>query len=327
MSFPEALFDADHPGHYFRRLRSVALTVPCVTGPYTGVNATLTLGTSAYRTTTAALGFLPPRPRRVPGRPRTTPPREEGAGGDQHGAERRRPLRRQPARRALAALRGSRRDQRVDARAQPPRITRSDLTTITDVVFHVRYTARQGDNAGRCSHEAQAEELALDPGERTGHVQGRILRLLQPGRARARRSRREPLTPPLRAAVPVLEPGQPEDFECRGLLRPEHPGPERRDRGATFGPQAGPAAPISLAPDTSSFPGQPSVTLTASWSPVAPATPVAPGVFTLALPVASVPTTLATAGGVQLEPIQRARRPPRHHVQPRLSDAERGRHR
>jgi hypothetical protein len=43
VSLPEALFDADYPGHYMRRIRSVSLTVPCVVGPYTSVNCTLTL--------------------------------------------------------------------------------------------------------------------------------------------------------------------------------------------------------------------------------------------------------------------------------------------
>jgi Tc toxin complex TcA C-terminal TcB-binding domain/Neuraminidase-like domain/Ubiquitin-activating enzyme E1 FCCH domain/Salmonella virulence plasmid 28.1kDa A protein len=41
IALDEVLFERDHPGQYFRRLRSVALTIPCVTGPYTGVNATL----------------------------------------------------------------------------------------------------------------------------------------------------------------------------------------------------------------------------------------------------------------------------------------------
>jgi len=40
---PEALFDADYPGHYMRRIKGVGLTVPAVVGPYTGVNCTLTL--------------------------------------------------------------------------------------------------------------------------------------------------------------------------------------------------------------------------------------------------------------------------------------------
>src|SRR5262249_35302399 len=40
---PEALFDADYPGHYMRRIKSVGLTIPCVVGPYTSINCTLTL--------------------------------------------------------------------------------------------------------------------------------------------------------------------------------------------------------------------------------------------------------------------------------------------
>jgi hypothetical protein len=40
---PESLFDADYPGHYMRRLKSVSLTIPCVVGPYTSINCTLTL--------------------------------------------------------------------------------------------------------------------------------------------------------------------------------------------------------------------------------------------------------------------------------------------
>ena len=46
---PEALFDADYPGHYFRRIKSLSITIPCVTGPYTSVNATLTLLKSRIR--------------------------------------------------------------------------------------------------------------------------------------------------------------------------------------------------------------------------------------------------------------------------------------
>ena len=50
VSLPEELFDLDGPGHYFRRIKSVAVTVPCVTGPYTGVNCTLSLQNSSIRT-------------------------------------------------------------------------------------------------------------------------------------------------------------------------------------------------------------------------------------------------------------------------------------
>lgn len=46
---PEELFDLDCPGHYFRRLKSVALSIPCVAGPYSSVNCTLTLLKSSIR--------------------------------------------------------------------------------------------------------------------------------------------------------------------------------------------------------------------------------------------------------------------------------------
>ena len=48
---PEALFDMDGPGHYFRRIKSVAVSIPCVTGPYASVNCTLTLLKSSIRKT------------------------------------------------------------------------------------------------------------------------------------------------------------------------------------------------------------------------------------------------------------------------------------
>jgi hypothetical protein len=40
---PELLFDLDYAGHYFRRIKSVSITIPCVVGPYTSVSAKLTL--------------------------------------------------------------------------------------------------------------------------------------------------------------------------------------------------------------------------------------------------------------------------------------------
>jgi hypothetical protein len=46
---PEMLFDMDGPGHYFRRIKTVALSVPCVVGPYANVNCTLTLLKSTIR--------------------------------------------------------------------------------------------------------------------------------------------------------------------------------------------------------------------------------------------------------------------------------------
>lgn len=45
----EQLFDLDCPGHYFRRLKSVAVSIPCVAGPYASVNCSLRLEESSIR--------------------------------------------------------------------------------------------------------------------------------------------------------------------------------------------------------------------------------------------------------------------------------------
>src|SRR5258708_5377960 len=49
VTIPEWLYDLDCPGHYMRRIKSVALSIPSVVGPYTSVNCTLSLLKSRLR--------------------------------------------------------------------------------------------------------------------------------------------------------------------------------------------------------------------------------------------------------------------------------------
>jgi hypothetical protein len=49
IELPEWLFDLDYPGQFMRRIKNVALTIPCVAGPYVGVHCRLTLLSSATR--------------------------------------------------------------------------------------------------------------------------------------------------------------------------------------------------------------------------------------------------------------------------------------
>lgn len=49
ISIPESLFDMDAPGHYFRRIKTVAVSIPCIIGTYASVNCTLRLLKSSYR--------------------------------------------------------------------------------------------------------------------------------------------------------------------------------------------------------------------------------------------------------------------------------------
>jgi hypothetical protein len=46
----EIFFDLFYPGHYQRLLKAVRLTIPCITGPYTNISATLRLTGSEVRT-------------------------------------------------------------------------------------------------------------------------------------------------------------------------------------------------------------------------------------------------------------------------------------
>lgn len=46
---PEILFDMDYPGHYMRRIKTVNVTIPAVTGPYTPLNCMLSLTANKYR--------------------------------------------------------------------------------------------------------------------------------------------------------------------------------------------------------------------------------------------------------------------------------------
>ena len=43
VSLPEWLFDMDYPGHYMRRIKNASISIPCIVGPYTSVNCTLSL--------------------------------------------------------------------------------------------------------------------------------------------------------------------------------------------------------------------------------------------------------------------------------------------
>jgi hypothetical protein len=56
---PEVLFDLDHPGHYFRRIKSVSLTIPSATDELTSVSCKLTLLNNRVRISTdSSSGYI-----------------------------------------------------------------------------------------------------------------------------------------------------------------------------------------------------------------------------------------------------------------------------
>lgn len=56
IDIPETMFDRDYPGHYLRRLKSAAITIPAVTGPHSSINCTLTLLSSKTRVSSKLTG-------------------------------------------------------------------------------------------------------------------------------------------------------------------------------------------------------------------------------------------------------------------------------
>jgi hypothetical protein len=53
VTVPEVAFDLDHPNHYLRRIKTVSTSLVCNAGPYTTVGMTLSLVGNKYRKSTA----------------------------------------------------------------------------------------------------------------------------------------------------------------------------------------------------------------------------------------------------------------------------------
>ncbi len=142
-SLPEDAFDLDCPGHYFRRIKSVALTLPCVAGPYTSVNCTLTLQKSTIRVSTE-----------VPNGKYARQGSDDARFNDYYGTVQ--SIVTSSAQADSGLFETNLRDERYlpfegtgVAGSQwqlslPSNTPQFDFDTITDVVLHVRYTAREG---------------------------------------------------------------------------------------------------------------------------------------------------------------------------------------
>jgi hypothetical protein len=148
INLPEELFDMDHPGHYMRRIKSVALTIPCVAGPYTTVSTSLTMTRNSLRVTNAA-GDPTKYPRKlVAGVPADDPRFRDAVGAIQTIAT-------SSTQNDAGMFETNLRDERylpfegAGAISQwhltlPAPRPQFDYATISDVILHVRYTARDG---------------------------------------------------------------------------------------------------------------------------------------------------------------------------------------
>jgi hypothetical protein len=142
VSAPEWLFDRDCPGHYMRRIKNVALSIPSVVGPYTALNCTLTLLASSVRKSPLLVDDEYARQGAADDRfvdyPASTQTIVTSAGSNDTGL-----------------FETNLRDERFlpfeGAGAistwkieLPQDFPAFDFNTISDVVLHMRYTARQG---------------------------------------------------------------------------------------------------------------------------------------------------------------------------------------
>ena len=145
---PEALFDIDCPGHYMRRLKSVGVSVPCVAGPYTSVNCTLTLLKSSVRTS----------PTLKAGKWTRETSESDERFDDSFG--RIQSIVTSSGQNDSGLFEVNLRDDRFlpfegagavgEWRVElPARFRQFDYNTIADVILHLRYTARDGGTAAR----------------------------------------------------------------------------------------------------------------------------------------------------------------------------------
>jgi peptidoglycan hydrolase-like protein with peptidoglycan-binding domain len=139
---PETLFDMDYPGHYLRRIKTVGLTIPCVVGPYTGVNCTLTLLANSMRRVATPSS---PYPRNAEG---DDPRFADNIGAiqsivtsDAQGDSGMFELNFRDERYLPFEGAGAISRWRIEL---PIETNRFDRGSISDVVIHLRYTAREG---------------------------------------------------------------------------------------------------------------------------------------------------------------------------------------
>jgi hypothetical protein len=161
---PEWLFDLDTPGHYRRRIEMVSVTIPCVVGPYASIHCKVQLLKNSYRTS----DVLTPRYERDLSGPdnrfvddrkvveaTVTSTAQNDAGLFEPSLRDERYLPFQGA--------GAISTWRLDLSKQ---FKTFDYSTISDVILHLRYTARDGGQAMSDAAEASVASLLADASTR-----------------------------------------------------------------------------------------------------------------------------------------------------------------
>ncbi len=157
VDIPEVWFDMDFPGHYHRRLKSVRLSLPAITGPYTTIACTLTMTANSLRTSGTVGGGDYARDLAGPD-PRfrdelaaiqsiATSSGRQDAGLFEFSFRDERYLPFEGA--------GAISSWRIRLNGEIPQF---DLSSITDAVIHLDYTAREGGDALRTAAVANLRD-------------------------------------------------------------------------------------------------------------------------------------------------------------------------
>ena len=165
INLPEELFDMDYPGHYFRRIKSISLSIPCVAGPFTTIGCTLTLMNNSLRIDSTSVGDAKKYPRKsVNGIPADDPRFRDSAGTSQsivlsHGQtdsglfelnfrdERYLPFEGSGAISSWHLQFPFVNTKDKSGTKVNTLLQQFDYNTITDVIMQVKYTAREGGDA------------------------------------------------------------------------------------------------------------------------------------------------------------------------------------
>lgn len=151
VEIPEALFDLDYPGHYMRRIKSVSISIPCIAGPYTTISCELRQVKSKYRKTPvlANANSYPENP---------DPWHNGGTGYDNNRfnyLENGTAIATSTAQNDSGIFELNFRDERylpfegTGAVSKwelslPEAYRQFDYESISDVIFHIKYTAKEG---------------------------------------------------------------------------------------------------------------------------------------------------------------------------------------
>lgn len=161
---PEWLFDMDYSGHFKRRIKSVSVSIPCIAGPFTGVNATLRLLNSRFRNSPMANNY-PEKTDEADERFNTynipiaaiaTSSAQNDAGMFELNFKDERYL---PFEGAGVIS---------TWRLELPTIKQFDYNTISDVVLHVKYIASDGGEQLKKSADSSVTNFMKAAGEQEG---------------------------------------------------------------------------------------------------------------------------------------------------------------